>query len=111
MSRSVPGVSRFQTRQIGRAPRYPSDPRALENEHVSVLEPRLVDGAYRQLERRDRLLRSGDAPGTQPSDDADDRPVAVEEHHVDRETHEEHVDRTSSVDEHPGSRIETVAAE
>ena len=83
----------------------------LEDEHVSLLEPRLVDRAHRQLERRDGLPRSGDAPGTQPADDADDLPVAIEEHDVDREPHEKHVHRTGPVDEHPLAGLEAVAAE
>src|SRR3954447_21442866 len=67
--------------------------------------------ARRQLERRARAAAAGQPPGPQSLDDLAHGELAVDEDHVDREAHEEHVHRVGGTEQEPLPRLELAAAE
>jgi SAM-dependent methyltransferase len=76
-----------------------SAPRLIvEHEPIARLEAR--SRPFGELHHHLRAADGGHAPWLQPAHDLEDDEIAVAEHCVDREPHEEHVDRPGPAEEH-----------
>src|SRR5213595_1358709 len=83
----------------------------LQDELLSERDPAPSRFACTQLERRLRPTAAGHSPRRERLDDLLDHKLAVEEHDIDREAHEEHVDGVGRLDQQARAGLDPVAAE